>query len=206
VYTGGSNGSRDLYRTTNGGISWSKYSEFPTDWVSDLEIDPQNPSVMYAAGASWFFTSSDGGLSWESVRTSLDMIVDIALDPQHPQRVYGADTEGVWTTTDGGWTWDKVCDEGFQAIAIDPQHAHLWYASYGGYGGIYKSQDGGHAWEEMTQKGSGGLGANAIAVGALDSSTSIVYIGTDDGVFSISQSVTTGVCGSSWGGIKAQFR
>lgn len=204
VYAGGS--SRDVYRTTNGGISWSKYSEFPTDWVSDLEIDPQNASVMYAAGGSWFFTSTDGGLSWESVRTSLDMIVDIALDPEDPQRVYAADTEGVWRTTDGGWAWDKACDEGFWAIAIHPQHTQLWYASYGGYGGgIYKSQDGGHTWEEMTQTGLGGLGADVIVVAPLDSSTHRVYIGTDDGVFSIEQSVTTGVDAESWGRVKTMF-
>ena len=102
---GGVTGNEGIWKSTNGGISWTnttKQAGLPDNVMySDLVIDPSNPRVLYAAvgeplgsAANGVYMTSNGGLSWSELlnlphgitvgRTTLAMSPDIgsATSPQ----------------------------------------------------------------------------------------------------------------------------
>ncbi|HPJ60051.1 MAG TPA: hypothetical protein PLV06_05120 [Bacteroidales bacterium] len=89
------NEDRGLYKTTDGGLTWSKvlYIDSNTG-VSDVVLDPRNPQTVYAT-------------TWERMRLKWN-------DP----RTYESTRHcGVWKSADGGITWKQI-NEGLPA----PQH------------------------------------------------------------------------------------
>ncbi len=69
VTTGGFRGTNVL-KTIDGGTTWfdatgSGTSGLPAAPVNDLDIDPQNPEMIYAATEVGVFQSADGGAHWE---------------------------------------------------------------------------------------------------------------------------------------------
>jgi len=208
----------ELFRTTNGGLNWSRWSKLPTEWITDLEIDPRDSSVMYTCWGLSIFKSSDSGLSWQEVEGwLLGSINDIALDPQDPGVIYAA-ADQIYKTADEGWTWKRINEEPFvdyppfNSIAVDPNNPLVMYAVSSGWvyirengkivfkSDIFKSKDGGRTWVKMTKEGLGSVNIECIAVDPLDSS--VVYVGTEEGLFSITQPIAPGVRPSSWGKIK----
>ena len=148
----GHTGERGIFRTTDGGRTWTQLTRgLPNDGrtgASDLVMDPQNPNVLYAG-------------MWERIRM--------------PHRfLSGGPNGGIYKTTDGGETWTKLTnglptgDIGKVGIAVyrrDPrilvaQVEHGYqppprvngqpnpdYADMSKLGsGIYRSEDGGQSW------------------------------------------------------------
>ncbi len=141
------NAERGLYKTTDGGQTWTLV-KFVSDkaGVIDLIMDPTNPDVLFAA-------------SWERVR-----------GPYFLRS--GGPGSALWKTTDGGRTWTEVKGGGFPAtqkgrigLAIAASNPKVLYAlveaappsgkgdgcraSGAGGCGLYRSQDGGATWEWM---------------------------------------------------------
>ena len=139
----GSNPERGLYKTTDGGRTWtlSKFISERAGFV-DVAIDPRNPDVLYAS-------------SWERVRKA------------HFLRS-GGPGSALWKTTDGGTTWTEVKGGGFPAttkgrisLAVAPSAPDVVYAmveadSVRGakpqrlLSGLYRSADAGRTWEWMS--------------------------------------------------------
>ena len=85
LYTPG--GERGLFRTTDGGESWTnvldpRQSEDDFTGIIDLVADPSNPDVLYAA-------------AWERSRRPWDF-------------VEGGPGSGIWKSTDGGTEWKRL--------------------------------------------------------------------------------------------------
>ncbi len=125
-------GERGLYKTTDGGATWERILEIDDDTgVTDLEIDPRDPDVLYAASYQrrrhiWSFLgggpgsgihkSTDGGKSWRRIERGLpkgDMgKIGLAVSPANPDVVYAtieADEKerGFYRSLDGGESWAK---------------------------------------------------------------------------------------------------
>ena len=60
-----------VFKTTDGGESWSLLEGFGDHIVNDIEIDPQNTSTVYAATEDGVFKSINGGDTWFDPQTSL---------------------------------------------------------------------------------------------------------------------------------------
>ncbi|HYC84970.1 MAG TPA: hypothetical protein VEB86_07100, partial [Chryseosolibacter sp.] len=132
---------RGVFKTTDGGKTWNKifYIDENTG-CADLEIDPRNSNVLYAAMWSHrryphFFDSGFTG------------------------------TSGLFKSTDGGKTWNKIHNGlpaktlGRIGIAVAPSNPNVVYASIEAEGnasktsnenkGLYKSTDAGASWKKV---------------------------------------------------------
>jgi photosystem II stability/assembly factor-like uncharacterized protein len=125
-------GERGLYRTTDGGATWTLALEIDENTgVTDVEFDPSNPDTVYAAAyqrrrhiwsllgggpQSGIYKSEDNGVSWRRIERGLpsgDMgKIGLAVTPAAPNLVFAtieADNEerGFYRSTDKGESWEK---------------------------------------------------------------------------------------------------
>jgi photosystem II stability/assembly factor-like uncharacterized protein len=110
-----------IYKTTNGGTSWSPVNNgFPTNGVGStlaLDISISNPSILYAAvpndsnNIKAIYKTTNGGTSWSPTPTPYYMNSGqgfhanvIKIHPTNPNIVY-AGSVGFIRTTNGGTSW-----------------------------------------------------------------------------------------------------
>ena len=127
-----SGGERGLFRTTDGGRNWSAILVIDDDTgVTDVEIDPRDPDVIYAATyqrrrhiwslmaggpGSGIHKSTDGGENWRRLELGLpkgDMgKIGLAVSPVEPNVIYATieaekDERGFYRSLDRGETWER---------------------------------------------------------------------------------------------------
>jgi photosystem II stability/assembly factor-like uncharacterized protein len=132
----GASPDRGIYKTTDGGRSWSKILfRNDTTGAIDLSMDASNPEVLYAGlwhayrkpwqlvsggAGSGLFKSTDGGRSWKEITRNPGLPaglignVGISVSPANARRVYAlieADEGGVFRSDDGGDTWARVNED-----------------------------------------------------------------------------------------------
>lgn len=140
--------------------------------LTDLAIDPTNPSTIYiASAAGGVFKSTDAAGSWTPIfdDAGVQSIGAIALDPGDPQTIYvgtgeansAGDTyegNGVWKSTDGGANWTHMgLEQSYHIgrIVVDTATGLVWTAVAGKlFGtnperGVYRSADGGANWDQV---------------------------------------------------------
>ncbi|MBI4538978.1 MAG: glycosyl hydrolase [Gemmatimonadetes bacterium] len=119
---GGGPGSA-LYKTTDGGATWTKISAnpgFPRGVLGRIGIAlaPTRPSRLWAIvdageGQIGIYRTDDGGASWTLVANDGDLVTrpfyysHIFADSQDPETVYVLNV-GMYRSRDGGKTWRAV--------------------------------------------------------------------------------------------------
>lgn len=101
-----------LYRTTNGGTSWTSMI---AGSFRDLEFKPGTPNTMYLSSSNSFYRSTDGGVNWTLITSGLptgEDRVEIGVTPNNTNYVYllcgpggasGSGTyRGLYRSTDSG--------------------------------------------------------------------------------------------------------
>ncbi|MEO1511309.1 MAG: glycosyl hydrolase, partial [Planctomycetota bacterium] len=143
--------------------------------ISDLAVNPHNPSEYYAAVASGgLWKTTDNGTTWTPVfdRQSVYSIGCVVIDPSDTNVVWVGTGEnnsqrstawgdGVYKSIDGGRTWKHVGLKDSQKIGmitIDPRDSDVVYVASqgplwnsGGERGLYKTTDGGETWEKILE-------------------------------------------------------
>jgi photosystem II stability/assembly factor-like uncharacterized protein len=127
-----SGGERGLYKTMDGGKTWSLALEIDENTgVTDAEFDPSNPDIIYAAAyqrrrktwallaggpKSGIFKSMDGGKNWRRITKGLPQAdmgkIGLAVTPANPQLVYATiesdnSNKGFYRSVDKGESWEK---------------------------------------------------------------------------------------------------
>jgi len=106
-------GFRELFKSTDGGDRFTPLDLGigATDDVTDLDIDPGDPKVLWAATEGGLEVSEDAGETWHRAdRGTGDYIVSaVALVPGKPGTVLAATNggAGLYKTSDGGGTWSQ---------------------------------------------------------------------------------------------------
>lgn len=158
-----------IYKSTDGGKTWSLMGLEKTGRIGRVEIDPHNPNVVFACALGHaygpqqergVFRTTDGGKSWDKVlfvdeNTGCS---DLGMDPNNSRILFA----GMWQ------------------IEI-----HTWGRTSGGPGsGLFKSTDGGTTWKRLEGHGlpHPPVGRIAVRVAKKDSSRVYAEIETGDGV------------------------
>jgi hypothetical protein len=135
--TTGSAGGK-VFKTTNGGQSWSEVLWLGQSISSHaVAIAPGNPDTMYIGGHTNPLKSVDGGRTWAETAACFDYHGDIAIAPTNTDTVYivgGGLAWGLCRTVNGGAIWERVLGwiapqtpKDAEAVAIDHQNANLVY-------------------------------------------------------------------------------
>jgi len=139
-----------IYRSGDGGASWTNMGLANSEHISEIIVHPQDSNTVWVAsqGPLWssggergLFKTSDGGATWENVLEIDEWtgVTDVMIDPRNPDRLYAA-------------TWQR--------------HRTIAGLVSGGPGtGIHRSEDGGETWERL-EGGlpTGNLGKTGIAI------------------------------------------
>ncbi len=141
--------------------------------ISDVAVDPKNPSVWYVAasiGGLWktenrgntftpvFDTYGSYSLGAVTVDPHDSNIVWLGTGENNNQRSVSFG-DGVYKSTDGGATWKRIGlenSEHIQNIVVDPRNSNVVYVTAigplwasGGDRGLYKTTDGGQTWKAV---------------------------------------------------------
>jgi len=146
-----------VYRSTDGGRTWTHVGFAESHGIAKIRIHPTNPQIVYVAAFGKYsapgtergvYKSTDGGRTWRKVlyRDDRTAAIDISLDPRNPDVLYAA-------------MWEAYRKE--------------YQMSSGGPGsGLFKSTDGGETWTEITRRpglpAEGVVGRIGVAVSGAD--------------------------------------
>jgi photosystem II stability/assembly factor-like uncharacterized protein len=131
----GPTAERGIFKTSDGGKTWKKTLFVDNEHGGrDIEVDWQNPSVLYAA-------------IYRGFRKGWDII---SGGP--------ADKGGIYKSTDGGDTWKKL-SSGLPGTLIgkidldiarsNPNVVYAMVEAPGNEGGLYRSSDAGETWTNV---------------------------------------------------------
>jgi photosystem II stability/assembly factor-like uncharacterized protein len=141
--------------------------------ISDVAVDPKNPSVWYVAaaiGGLWktenrgntftpiFDTYGSYSLGAVTIDPKDSNIIWLGTGENNNQRSVSFG-DGVYKSTDAGATWKRVGlenSEHIQNIVVDPRNSNVVYVTAigplwaaGGDRGLYKTTDGGQTWKAV---------------------------------------------------------
>jgi photosystem II stability/assembly factor-like uncharacterized protein len=123
-----------LYRSKDGGSSWTKLGFDKSERIANIIINPKNSDEIYVAvlGALWsdseergVYKSTDAGATWTKILyvNPKTGAADLAMDPKNPNVLYasmwefrrtgwsfesGGENSALYKTTNGGKTWRKI--------------------------------------------------------------------------------------------------
>ena len=171
-------GDRGLYKTTDGGKTWSRVLETSEHTgVTDAWLDPRNPDVLYAATHQrrrhvWTYLgggpesaihkSRDAGASWTKLSKGLPEgdkgRIGLAVSPVEPDVVYAMveaeEKGGFYRSADAGASWEKRSDHVtsgnyYVELVPDPHDADRVYSMDTW---LQVTEDGGRTFRRVDEK------------------------------------------------------
>ncbi len=183
-----------LYRSYNGGLSWSYIAGSISEngpWVTRWLQDPQNSATLFA-GFSNIWKTTNRGNSWtqiSSFSSSNNRITALVVDPSNDKVLYACWHDSIWMTTTGGPAWKNITKNlpvsvaWMTGIALDPtnyNHAWVTFSGYVDTAKVFQTYNGGTTWTNISN-GLQNLPVNCIVF--QPSNHSGIYVGTDEGVY-----------------------
>ena len=138
-----------IYRSENGGASWSYVSRFNNRpfYYSHIYLDPSNPQRVFVLTAN-ASVSEDGGKTFaRNLQGIAGDFHALWIDPANSDRYYVGDDKGAYLTHDGGRAFvmfDNMDVGQFYAVTLDNRDPYWVYGGLqdnGNWGGPSNSRD-----------------------------------------------------------------
>ena len=123
-----------VYRSTDGGESWSHMGLARSGRIGRIAIHPTNPDIVFVAATGHLYgpqqerglyRTEDGGESWQQVLASGPDAgaIDVVMNPRNPRILFAATWQmqiwtwgresggpgsGLWMSRDGGDSWTRL--------------------------------------------------------------------------------------------------
>lgn len=188
-------GTYRVWRTSNGGNSWSAVSQDLTKGddgstyhtISTLAVSVIDPDIVLAGTDDGkVHISVDGGALWTDISAGLPdrWITRVAADPFDVNTIYATCSGFRWDeplahiyrSTDLGNTWEPISNNlpelPVNAFAADPTRPGRYFV--GTDAGVFMSKDYGQSWESMNQ----GLGNVPVTTMKIHDAEEMLVIGT----------------------------
>lgn len=173
-----------VYKSTDGGKTWTNVGLKETQHIASVIIDPRNPDVVLVAALGHaygpnpergVFRTIDGGKTWTKVlyKDEKTGAIDVVFDPNNSNVVFAALYEvqrtpwslssggpgsGLYRSVDGGVTWKHLEGHGLPSgtmgrigVSVSGADSSRVYALIEAKdaSGLYRSDDGGEGWTKI---------------------------------------------------------
>ncbi|MDQ3069653.1 MAG: hypothetical protein M3R55_07990 [Acidobacteriota bacterium] len=127
-----------MYKTIDGGKTWTHLGLEDTQSISRVVVHPRDPNTVFVAAMGHLYAgnperglykTTDGGKTWKKSKfiDNYTGFADVAIDPVNPSNVYatsyqrlrtwwgyngGGASSGLWKSTDGGDSWARLQGNG----------------------------------------------------------------------------------------------
>lgn len=163
LYGFGVDPSPGLYRTVDGGATWTRS---PAEALADaggataLEVDPVDADVVWAGTPRGLLRSVDGGASWAPAAFDGVAVTAVRFSAVEPRAllVYVDDGQvGLAASVDGGADWEPLGlvlggDDAVAAIAPSPSDGKTMHVGTHALD-VMVTSDGGDAWTLLAERG-----------------------------------------------------
>jgi hypothetical protein len=124
----------ELFKSTDGGASWTP-KPFPDGQrLWHLQIGPGNPAVLFSNKQGVIWRSIDGVETWQRLGTLplASHAMSLTPHPVDPSLLFATTADGIAKSEDGGETWTAVTEYPLLAespfrLIIDPQAPDTFY-------------------------------------------------------------------------------
>ncbi len=169
-----------VYKSTDGGKTWSASGLSDTVAIGRLIVHPKNADIAFVAALGHpfgpneergIFRTTDGGKTWTKVLFKDENTggIDLAFDPANPNIIFaalwqarrtpwgmdsGGPGSGLYRSSDGGNTWKRLSGHGLPegvvgriGVALAYGNSNrVWALVEADKGGLFRSDDGGETW------------------------------------------------------------
>lgn len=165
VLTSGQSTDGGIYRSDDGGRTWSRkimIGKVKNKTVTIASVNtgiiafhPTDRSTIYlGTRGNGLYRTEDSGERWQITGINTGTVIALALDPKTPQIIYAGNGGHIEKSSDSGQTWQRVYIETRANLTVtsividrlDPSHV---FASNSG-GVILESRDYGTTWNIVT--------------------------------------------------------
>jgi len=152
-----------VYRSADGGDTW--VSVLPYLIVIDIEVDNNNPNIIYATGnvsggmpnygvQTGIYKSLDYGVTWEHISNMY--FSDLEVHPINSNTIIAARTfstnsiEGIYRSVDAGINWEQISTLQLNRVTINPENPSQMFIYGNAYKGIWRTDNDGETWRNVT--------------------------------------------------------
>jgi len=123
-----------MYKSTNGGASWTFIGLDSSFCIGKIAINPNNTQEVFTAASGWtrrrneqrgIYKSTNGGINWNRKFYIADSVgaIDVVIDPNNTSKIfaamwertrredyikYGGAKSGLFLSTDSGDSWNQI--------------------------------------------------------------------------------------------------
>ena len=154
-----------VYRTDDGGSTWTHLESYPTDYAHSVLADSSEPDAVFVGSEpAALFRSSDGGTTWDECAgfravpestnwgfhapTRDSHVRDLRVSPGDSNLLYaGIEVGGVVRSSDGGSNWQQLpgLDDDIHCLHLGTDRQQRVYAATAS--APFRSNSGGDQWE-----------------------------------------------------------
>ena len=189
----GTSQNGQLYRTGNGGTSYSGLNEPGNgsgNWVTPFEPDPTSINTIYV-GYDHVYKSTNNGGTWAAVSQDfINNLNNLKIAPSNNQVMYASQGPFLYKTTDGGatnWAQTTLPGGNVNYISIHPTNPDKIAVATNTSNRVLVSEDGGATWINYKKNLPN---FSALCVVWDDNGRDGLYLGMDYGIYYIDSDYT----------------